>query len=133
MVVSSAPIFDARGRVVGGVDVIRDVSREREIDELKSALISTVSHELRTPLTLIHGFAELLVLRDMLAERQRSSVEILDASRPLVLDPRPLDLASVVERILSPFRAMAAKHTLRAKLPATCRSSRATRTRPSRY
>jgi signal transduction histidine kinase len=61
--VSPAPIFDARGRVVGGVDVIRDVSREREIDEVKSALISTVSHELRTPLTLIHGFAELLVLR----------------------------------------------------------------------
>jgi PAS domain S-box-containing protein len=135
--VSSAPIFDARGRVVGGVDVIRDVSKEREIDEVKSALISTVSHELRTPLTLIHGFAELLVLRDMPAERQRSSaVEILDASRRLarliddllsvsrmesgrlVLDPRPLDLATVVERILSPFRAMAAKHTLRTKLPA---------------
>jgi PAS domain S-box-containing protein len=135
--VSSAPIFDARGRVVGGVDVIRDVSREREIDEVKSALISTVSHELRTPLTLIHGFAELLVLRDLPAERQRSSaVEILDASRRLarliddllsvsrmesgrlVLDPRPLDLAAVVERILSPFRAMAAKHTLRTKLPA---------------
>jgi signal transduction histidine kinase/CHASE3 domain sensor protein len=134
--VSSAPIFDARGRVVGGVDVIRDVSKEREIDEVKSALISTVSHELRTPLTLIHGFAELLVLRDMPVERQRSSaVEILDASRRLarliddllsvsrmesgrlVLDPRPLDLGSVVERILSPFRAMAATHTLRAKLP----------------
>jgi signal transduction histidine kinase/HAMP domain-containing protein len=134
--VSSAPIFDARGRVVGGVDVIRDVSREREIDEVKSALISTVSHELRTPLTLIHGFAELLVLRDMPVERQRSSaVEILDASRRLarliddllsvsrmesgrlVLDPRPLDLAAVVERILSPFRAMATTHTLRTKLP----------------
>jgi two-component system, OmpR family, phosphate regulon sensor histidine kinase PhoR len=135
--VSSAPIFDPRGRVVGGVDVIRDVSREREIDEVKSALISTVSHELRTPLTLIHGFAELLVLRDMPVERQRSSaVEILDASRRLarliddllsvsrmesgrlVLDPRPLDLAAVVERILSPFRAMAARHTIRTKLPA---------------
>ena len=36
----------------------------------------------------------------------------------LVLDPRPLDLATVVERILSPFRAMAARHTLRTKLPA---------------
>jgi signal transduction histidine kinase len=136
VVVSSAPILDPGGRVVGGVDVIRDVSREREIDEVKSALISTVSHELRTPLTLIHGFAELLVLRDMPAERRRSSaVEILDASRRLarliddllsvsrmesgrlVLDPRPLDLAAVLERILSPFRAMAARHTLRTKLP----------------
>jgi signal transduction histidine kinase len=134
--VSSAPILDPGGRVVGGVDVIRDVSREREIDEVKSALISTVSHELRTPLTLIHGFAELLVLRDMPVERQRSAAEeILEASRRLarliddllsvsrmesgrlVLDPRPLDLAAVVERMLSPFRAMATRHTLRAKLP----------------
>jgi CheY-like chemotaxis protein len=116
--------------------VIRDVSREREIDEVKSALISTVSHELRTPLTLIHGFAELLVLRDMPVERQRSAAEeILEASKRLarliddllsvarmesgrlVLDPRPLDLAAVVERMLSPFRAMATRHTLRAKLP----------------
>jgi signal transduction histidine kinase/CHASE3 domain sensor protein len=134
--VSSAPILDPRSRVVGGVDVVRDVSREREIDEVKSALISTVSHELRTPLTLIHGFAELLVLRDMSVERQRTAAaEILEASRRLarliddllsvsrmesgrlVLDPRPLDLAAVVERILSPFRAMADRHTLRAKLP----------------
>ena len=60
------------------------------------------------------------MLRNLPAERQRSSaVEILDASRRLVLDPRPLDLASVVERILSPFRAMAARHTLRSKLPAS--------------
>jgi signal transduction histidine kinase/HAMP domain-containing protein len=136
VVVSSAPILDPGGRVVGGVDVIRDVSREREIDEVKSALISTVSHELRTPLTLIHGFAELLVLRDMPVERQRSAAEeILEASKRLarliddllsvsrmesgrlVLDPRPLDLAAVVERMLSPFRAMATTHTLRAKLP----------------
>jgi len=136
VVVSSAPILDPGGRVVGGVDVIRDVSREREIDEVKSALISTVSHELRTPLTLIHGFAELLVLRDMPIERRRSAAEeILEASRRLarliddllsvsrmesgrlVLDPRPLDLAAVVERMLSPFRAMATTHTLRAKLP----------------
>jgi signal transduction histidine kinase len=30
-----------------------------------------------------------------------------------------LDLAAVVERILSPFQAMAAKHTIRTKLPAS--------------
>ncbi len=135
--ISSAPILDPRGRVMGAVDVVRDVSQEREIDEVKSALISTVSHELRTPLTLIHGFAELLALRDnMTVHRQRSAAsEILEASRRLgrliddllsvsrmesgrlVIDPRPIDLASVIERVLSPFRAMATRHVLRAKLP----------------
>ncbi|HYY82394.1 MAG TPA: ATP-binding protein [Actinomycetes bacterium] len=134
--ISSAPILDHAGRVIGGVDVVRDVSREREVDEVKSALISTVSHELRTPLTLIHGFAELLALREMPQERRRSAAEeILEASRRLarliddllsvsrmdsgrlVLDPRPLDLAGLVERTLSPFRAMATRHALRTKLP----------------
>ncbi len=133
--VSSAPILDPRGEVMGGVDVVRDVSREREIDEVKSALISTVSHELRTPLTLIHGFAELLVLRDMPVERRRAAAEeILEASRRLarliddllsvsrmesgrlVLDPRPLDVAGLVERTLSPFRAMAARHTIHSEI-----------------
>jgi PAS domain S-box-containing protein len=134
--VSSAPILDPRGRVMGAVDVVRDVSQEREIDEVKSALISTVSHELRTPLTLIHGFAELLALRDnMTPQRQRSAAaEILEASRRLgrliddllsvsrmesgrlVIDPRPIDLACVVERVLSPFRAMAVRHALRARI-----------------
>jgi PAS domain S-box-containing protein len=135
--VSSAPILDPRGEVMGGVDVVRDVSREREIDEVKSSLISTVSHELRTPLTLIHGFAELLVLRDMPVERRRAAAEeILEASRRLarliddllsvsrmesgrlVLDPRPLDLGGLVERTLSPFRAMAARHSIRSEIPA---------------
>jgi PAS domain S-box-containing protein len=135
---SSAPVLDPRSRVMGAVDVVRDVSQEREIDEVKSALISTVSHELRTPLTLVHGFAELLALREnMTPQRQRSAAaEILEASRRLgrliddllsvshmesgrlVIDPRPIDLACVVERVLSPFRAMAARHVLRAKLPA---------------
>ena len=137
--VSSAPILDPRGRVMGGVDVIRDVSQEREIDEVKSALISTVSHELRTPLTLIHGFAELLALREnMTPQRQRSAAaEILEASRRLgrliddllsvsrlesgrlVIDPRPIELGCVIERVLSPFRTMAARHVLRAKIPAS--------------
>jgi PAS domain S-box-containing protein len=136
--VSSAPILDPRGRVMGTVDVVRDVSPEREIDEVKSALISTVSHELRTPLTLIHGFAELLALREnMTPQRQRSAAaEILEASRRLgrliddllsvsrmesgrlPINSRPIELACVVERVLSPFRTMAARHVLRAEMPA---------------
>jgi signal transduction histidine kinase len=34
----------------------------------------------------------------------------------LILDPRPLDLAGLVERTLSPFRAMATRHTIRSEV-----------------
>ncbi len=47
----------------GAVLVIRDVTYEREVQELRSDFIATVSHELRTPLTPLNGFLELLVAR----------------------------------------------------------------------
>jgi PAS domain S-box-containing protein len=42
------------------VIVLRDVTRERQLDAMKSDFISTVSHELRTPLTPVLGFAKLI-------------------------------------------------------------------------
>jgi signal transduction histidine kinase/ActR/RegA family two-component response regulator len=42
------------------VMVLRDVTRERQLEKMKSDFISTVSHELRTPLTPVLGFAKLI-------------------------------------------------------------------------
>jgi signal transduction histidine kinase len=62
------------------VEVVRDVSSEREVDQLKSSLVSTVSHELRTPLTMIQGFSELLLTRDLAEERSREALRQINAS-----------------------------------------------------
>ncbi len=42
------------------VAVLRDISKEAQIDRIKNEFISTVSHELRTPMTSIKGYADLL-------------------------------------------------------------------------
>ena len=47
-------------RSSGSVVLIRDITTEKEIDQMKTDFISTVSHELRTPLTSVLGFAKLI-------------------------------------------------------------------------
>jgi len=57
--------------------VVRDLTRLKEFEQLKSDMISLMSHELRTPLTSINGFAELLTTDDTLPEQTREFVTII--------------------------------------------------------
>ncbi len=45
----------------GVVTILRDVTREKEIAEMKSDFVSSVSHELRTPLSSIKAYLEMLI------------------------------------------------------------------------
>jgi signal transduction histidine kinase len=49
----------------GTVFAFRDVTAERNVDQLKSDFVSTVSHELRTPLAAIYGAAVTLRRGDL--------------------------------------------------------------------
>ncbi len=51
---------DEASQSLGGVLLIRDITREKELDQLKVDFISTVSHELRTPMTSVLGFAKII-------------------------------------------------------------------------
>lgn len=56
---------------------VRDVTRMKEFEKLKSDMISLMSHELRTPLTSINGFAELLVGDDNIPAESREFLQII--------------------------------------------------------
>jgi signal transduction histidine kinase len=60
----------AEGQKVGRVCLLRDVTRFKELDTLKTEFVSTVSHDLRTPLTLIRGYATMLEMVGPLNEQQ---------------------------------------------------------------
>jgi len=59
----------------GYVVVARDVTAEREIEELKADFLATVSHELRTPLTPIKGFLQTLIAAEgALSDEMRQDI-----------------------------------------------------------
>jgi signal transduction histidine kinase len=55
-----SPIRDPADSRLGFVMIIHDVTREMEVDKLKTNFISNVSHELRTPVTTIKSYVDTL-------------------------------------------------------------------------
>jgi signal transduction histidine kinase len=87
------------GSAATSVITIRDMTRERRAERLKSDFIATISHELRTPITPIRGYADLLKRRwDRMSVEKRESV--LDT-----IEERADHLARLVDDLLIAARA----------------------------
>ncbi len=59
--ITLSTVVDANGQSRGVVAVFHDITREREIAQVKTDFVSSVSHELRTPLSSIKAYVEMLV------------------------------------------------------------------------
>lgn len=124
----SGPIISREGELTGVIVVLRDISRERELDRMKNEFISTAAHELRTPLTAVMGFTELLLnqarfgLEDSARQQEMLSIvfekaqrlekivsELLDLSRMrygmlISLEMDSCDVAALLQRVVDEFR-----------------------------
>jgi len=76
---------------------LRDVTREAEVDRMKSEFLSHAAHELRTPMSSVHGFAELLISRDFDAETSRTIARTIHRQSSLLVQMvnELLDLARI--------------------------------------
>jgi PAS domain S-box-containing protein len=130
--ITYAPLLTADGKLLNMIATIRDITRFREAEEIKSTFISVISHELKTPVALIKGYAGTLrrddaawdrsVVQDSLAvieeeaDRLTELIEnLLDASRlqagALKINLADVSLDNLVQRIVERFRTQTSKHT----------------------
>lgn len=136
--VTYSPVLSPEGRLLNIIITVRDLSRFREAEELKSTFISVISHELKTPVALIKGYVSTLrredatwdreIIRDSLeiieeeADRLAEMIEnLLDATRlqagGLKLSLLDVSLPQLAERLAERFRTQTQIHTLRVDFP----------------
>jgi PAS domain S-box-containing protein len=98
---SAAPIHSADGRLVGTVIVFRDVTRARESERMREALlareqqarqdaeqmsqskdefVAMISHELRAPLNAIYGWVQLLQGGTLDQAQQKRAIDVIERS-----------------------------------------------------
>ncbi len=133
-----APLFGQEGRLVNIIANVRDITRFREADEIKSTFVSVISHELKTPVALIQGYAETLLRKDarwdprtrqeslevILEESDRLNHlidNLLDASRleagKLPLEQEPIALDTLTERVVERARIHTDIHDIQVDFP----------------
>lgn len=132
------PLRDDQMQPLGYGVLFRDVTREKELDQLKSQLLSTVSHELRTPLSSIKGFTTTLLRDDVrwdeptqrdflkIIEEESARLEeliddLLDMSQletgTLRVNPEPTQLRSLLRDGVERMRRQSEAHWFVLDLP----------------
>jgi PAS domain S-box-containing protein len=95
----ASPTLDTAGARVGVTVTLRDVTREREVDRMKTEFVSAVSHELRTPLTSIKGSLHLLLHEDVrpleTAQRELLAICLNNTDRLIRLITDILDVSKI--------------------------------------
>ncbi len=137
--ITYAPLLSREGTLINIIATIRDITRFREADELKSTFVSIVSHELKTPVALIKGYVSTLRRDDVRWERKVVAESLgvieeeadhltelienlLDASRlqagSFELKRSDVNLPFVATRMAERFATQTQKHQIRVDFPA---------------
>lgn len=124
-------------RPVGAIEVFRDITREKQVEEAKDEFLSITSHQLRTPLTAIRLFTEMMLggqvgklnkeQREYLDNIEQSALRMiqlvgatLNISRielgRLKVDPKPTDLEDLAESLIKEVKPLAEQRHIRIKL-----------------
>ncbi|PLS18137.1 histidine kinase [Bacillus sp. M6-12] len=116
---------------LGTILVHRDITKEYEVDQMKSEFVSTVSHELRTPLASVLGFTELMLNKELKPERQKKYLQtiyhegkrltslindFLDVQRmeagKQTYEKKDIDLVRILEKVIENQQINSSEHKI---------------------
>jgi K+-sensing histidine kinase KdpD len=132
--ITYAPLVSEEGTLLNIIATLRDITRFRQAEELKSTFVSIISHELKTPVALIKGYVGTLRRED--AKWDRSVVEeslkvieeesdrlaalienLLDASRlqagALAIKRSDVSIPAIAQRLAERFQTQTTRHTIK--------------------
>lgn len=136
--ITYAPLVSPEGNLINIIATVRDITRFREAEELKSTFISVISHELKTPVALIKGYVSTLrredaswekgIVQDSLAviedeaDRLTELIEnLLDASRlqagGFSINLCDVYLDKIIQRIAERFQTQTSSHKIEVEFP----------------
>ena len=72
------PYLDEFNKASGIIIVFQDVSKERNLDEIRKDFVANVSHELKTPLTTIKTYTETLLYNEMDSDTANNFLRTID-------------------------------------------------------
>ena len=128
-----SPMFTKSNSYVGYIIIIIDITKEHEMDQLRSNFISNVSHELRTPVTVLRSYIDTLynfgndfdfntqrefigVMNQEIIRLNRMVNDILDFSRyeaqNLHLEKTKQDVVEIIEDAVNQVQVLAKEHDL---------------------
>lgn len=138
--ITYAPLLSMDGTLINTIVTVRDITRFRQADELKSEFISIVSHELKTPVALIKGYVSTLRRKDVQwdgqikedslqvieeeADRLTGLIEnLLEASRlqagGMQLKKADISFHAMAVRLATRFQTQTDKHQILVDIPET--------------
>jgi PAS domain S-box-containing protein len=108
-------------KIVGAVEIFRDITKEKEIDKAKTEFVSLASHQLRTPLSTVNWYSEMLLAGDVgeVTTEQKKYLEeiykgnqrmvdlvntLLDVSRiemgTFMVEPKPTNISKLAQSVI---------------------------------
>ena len=128
-----SPMFTRNKDYVGYIIVLIDVTRETEMDQMRSHFISNVSHELRTPVTVLRSYIDTLynygnefdydtqkefigTINQEIIRLNNMVNDILDFSRlesNVEMQKSPNDMSEVVQNAVNQVQVLANEHNLK--------------------